>query len=315
MKVLIRSLSYAVTCPGQGIVRSSILAPYMKHLHLIQNDINIINDSLQEKFVQKLLVNDDNWLLKTSNSQPAILVATYLTHILIEKVYGVDLVKGCKFVLGHSLGEYTSLLLTGVLDLPTAVALVRKRGQLMEELVGNDYGMVAILFKPNNFNKIIDQLPSDIVGNINSLLQIILSGKLAHLQLVIDQLNQESKLILKSVKLPVQIPFHSPVLSPVASKLSIDNYNVQSKPIISNLTATPSSESETSIKNTLNANYQPVQWKRSMEFLQSENVSHLINLGPGNVLAGLNKGYKIENVNLDLPDSWNQIEQFPELFT
>lgn len=304
------ALNYAVSCPGQGLVRAGMLAPYKQYQKLLENDINLVNDSLQENFIDKLFENDELWLMKTSNSQPAILTTTWFTYRLIDQIYGVDLMKNCRFVMGHSLGEYTGLLLAGIIDLPTAIKLVRKRGQLMEKLIdGDDFGMMALLFKSRDFATILQQIPVDILGNINSNQQIILSGKLTYLNLVIDKINHPKKIILKSLKLPVKISFHSSILTPIASQLSIDKYNSQLVPIISNLTGKPSFDSETTIKNTLEANYKPVQWFESMKFLSSQNITHLVNLGPGNVLSGLNKGFNIENINLDLPDSWNQIEK------
>lgn len=313
-RVFTRSLAYAVTCPGQGITHLGLLLPYKPYQSTFQSELNIIDETLGNKFTQKLFDGTDkNWLLKTSNAQPAILTTSYIIYKIIERKHDVDLVQKASFLMGHSLGEYTSLLLSGIIDFPTAVSLVRKRGMLMEQAIASSsvsYGMVACLVGTRtNSEKVIDVATrNNILGNINSYRQIVLSGELSKIKSTIAELNTGKKTILKQVLLPVEIPFHSDILRDIADQLRpmISTINSQKVPIISNLTGKPSTDAAQTVENTLQCNHQPVQWAKSMEYLQNQGISHTANLGPGTVLSGLNK--EGTNTNLDDPKSFGEVE-------
>lgn len=306
---------YAITCPGQGIIKDGLLVPYAKFQHHFQDSLEIIDESLNEKFSDKLLNNQvgfgKEWLIHTSNAQPAILATTYIICEIIRKEYGIDLPQNdkVKFLLGHSLGEYTALLLAGVLDLTGAIRLVRERGRLMEELVtNNDYSMVALMFKPSFFSDILlMSQEAEVLANVNSYQQIVLSGKSSKIDKTIAEINSESKKILKTVKLPVKIPFHNTILHEVEPKLSqlVTPLQKPTKPIVANLHGEVSPDPFTS---TIRANSKPVQWTKSMEYLVANNVTDVINLGPGDVLQGLNSKFKVRNYSVDSVESMNELQ-------
>jgi [acyl-carrier-protein] S-malonyltransferase len=312
--MITRSISYAVTCPGQGIASLGLLLPYKPYRSTFQSELNIIDETLGNKFTQKLFdATDKNWLLKTSNAQPAILATSYIIYKIIERTHDVDLVENASFLMGHSLGEYTSLLLSGIIDFHTAVSLVRKRGKLMEQAIASstgDYGMVACLVgTPTNSEKVIDAATrNNVLGNINSYRQIVLSGQMSKIKSTIDELNAKKKTVLKQVLLPVEIPFHSDILRDIGDQLRpmLSTINRQKVPIISNLTGFSSTDAAQTVENTLQCNHQPVQWAKSLEYLQSQGITHTVNLGPGTVLSGLNKDGI--NTNLDDPKSFGEVE-------
>ncbi|CUM54715.1 uncharacterized protein AC631_04248 [Debaryomyces fabryi] len=305
---------YAITCPGQGIIKDGLLVPYAKFQHHFQESLEIIDESLNEKFSEKLLNNQDGfgkqWLIHTSNAQPAILATTYIICEIVRKEYGIDLPRNEKvqFLLGHSLGEYTALLLSGVLDLTGAIKLVRERGRLMEELVSSDdYSMVALMFKPSYFSEImLKSKEMEVLANVNSYQQIVLSGKLSKIDETIKAINNESKKILKTVKLPVKIPFHNSILHEIEPKLLQLATPIQkpTKPIISNLQGEVSADP---LLSTIRANSQPVQWTKSMEYLVRNNITDIINLGPGDVLKGLNSKFKVRNHSVESVESMNEL--------
>lgn len=305
---------YAITCPGQGIIKDGLLVPYAKFQHHFQESLEIIDESLNEKFSEKLLNNQDGfgkqWLIHTSNAQPAILATTYIICEIVRKEYGIDLPRNEKvqFLLGHSLGEYTALLLSGVLDLTGAIKLVRERGRLMEELVSSDdYSMVALMFKPSYFSEImLKSKEMEVLANVNSYQQIVLSGKLSKIDETIKAINNESKKILKTVKLPVKIPFHNSILHEIEPKLLQLATPIQkpTKPIISNLQGEVSADP---LLSTIRANSQAVQWTKSMEYLVRNNITDIINLGPGDVLKGLNSKFKVRNHSVESVESMNEL--------
>ncbi|CUM62905.1 uncharacterized protein PRCAT00000464001 [Priceomyces carsonii] len=301
-----RQLSYALAFPGQGVIENGLLANYSEYRSKLQRTLDTVDASLNERFTENLFdTNPDfnrEWLLKTSNAQPAILVTSFVICKLMNKIFDLDIVHNASYLLGHSLGEYTALLLSGVLDLGTAVKLVRERGLLMEKLITSDeYGMLALMFRSNNFDRILDEA-RNYIANINSYQQIVLSGKRSDLENVVSSMNKKSKIVLKSVFLPVRIPFHSPMIRQIEPALTalLPTANRPCVPIISNLYGEPSVEC---LQNTIAVNSRPVQWVKSIEYLIKNDTDTIINIGPGSSLAGFSSKFKINTININSLDS------------
>lgn len=306
---------YAIACPGQGIVKDGLLAPYAKFHSHFKESLEIIDETLKEKLSEKLL-NDTpgtgkEWLIHTSNAQPAILATTYIICEILNKEYGINLPQNDKveYLLGHSLGEYTAHLLGGTLDLAGAISLVRERGRLMEELItSEEYCMVALMFKPSFFNDILETSQREkVLANINSYQQIVLSGKSSKIDEVVKLINSESKKILRAVKLPIRIPFHNSILQEIELLLFDFGSPLKdpSKPIVSNLTG---AVSDNAYASTIKANSQPVQWIKSIEYLLQNGITDVINLGPGDVLQGLNSKFKIRNHSIDGIEAMSKLQ-------
>ncbi|KAG7662629.1 MCT1 [[Candida] subhashii] len=315
--------NYAIACPGQGFYRNGLLEINKKHESLFREYLEQIDETLGENFSKNLYAQDESiakeWLGKTSNAQPAILASTYILSKIINKQYGIDLVGNSKYLLGHSLGEYTALLLSGILDFPTALKLVRKRGQLM---VVYKLLLLPFRFIPYDRNKLRDSTTFDqvlseaydwgVVANINSINQIVISGENDRL---IEFSNNLRKTLpkLRTIPLPVSIPFHNKILESIVPELSTIVYgklHEQKIPIISNVDAKISTVSKETMSKTLQGNYQPVRWLESMQFLEknSEDIDFVLSFGPGNVLHGINSKYKVKSIGVD------DIDENAELF-
>ncbi|ABN64456.2 Malonyl CoA-acyl carrier protein transacylase (MCT) [Scheffersomyces stipitis CBS 6054] len=321
----VHTRKFALALPGQGIVRSGFLAPYKKYQHHFQQHLEIVDEALGEKFSENLFNESESfsrqWLLKTSNAQPAILTTTYAILEIIKRELYIDLAARASFLLGHSLGEYTALAVAGIIDLPTAVRLVRKRALLMEEVVASEREKNiakhtdTLMIRPTSFDTVIVRArQKGILANVNSRQQIVVSGQLQLLQSFVAEINSDTKLVLRAVKLPVEIPFHNELLQPVVQPLRDEIYShkvrEQRVPIISNLTGKPSYDHHGTIANTLEANYRPVQWVDSLEYLVGAGVSTVVNVGPGEVLQGLNSKFAVDNISVDMPESFEKVREF-----
>lgn len=309
---------YAITCPGQGIIRNGLLEENKRYRHLFQPYLEEVDFALGYNFSQHLFqrnVSEEetrNWLQRTSNAQPAILASTYVTLKAFEKVYDVDLLKNTQFLLGHSLGEYTALTLSGVFDLLTAVKIVRERGRLMEEMVRKShkqFGMIALIIRPEHVNEVIDLATEhNVLGNVNSKYQVVISGELDKLDIFVGVLRkQDKRMLLKAEKLPVSIPFHNTMLKEIVPELKSTvkgKIRPQKIPIISNLDGEVSTDAMSTVEKTLNANYEPVQWIKSMNKLSASGVNTVLNLGPGTILNAINKRYPVKCIPIEC------IEQF-----
>lgn len=294
----------AVACPGQGIVPKGCLYGFRKHEKLIKPSLHLVDEVLGENFSKHLLeepsLDADVWSLRTSNAQPAILTATFITYLLFRDLYGIDLVKHEKtgFLLGHSLGEYSALTLGGVLEFGQAVKIVRQRGVLMEELVkDSDYSMMVLVFRPKSFD-VVSEVASKhkVLACVNNSSQVLISGSPKQLETALAEMPKGA--VLKLVKLPVKIPFHNELLGSIEPQLAqlSDGNASPLKPIISNLTGSVGTGS--SFLNTVKDNSKPVLWKQSLEFLKENEIEGIVNLGPGLALGDMNKRSGMENYPL-----------------
>lgn len=306
-------MRYAITCPGQGFVRGQLLRPHIKYKPLFQRSLEIIDDCLQESFSEKLFHENESWLLNTSNAQPAIMATTYIINEILVKQFNLNLINSNAVLLGHSLGEYTALLLNQKLSLPTAIKLARLRGQLMERLqssTNTKFTMKAIMFRGDNFER-IQQIcnHNEVLANINSPQQLVLSGPKTTVDETINQINASKRLILKVVDLPVTIPFHHKSLSPIQSELQAflesestgnnnNTYNPGITEMVSNLTGELAQDDKL-LPNTICLNSCPVQWVKSLQTLSRMGITEVINLGPGQILHNINSKFDFTNYSLD----------------
>lgn len=299
---------FAVVCPGQGILAKGCLAPLRNHLSQFRPILDCADQVLGENFSAHLLADPpkeaDPWSLATANAQPAIVTATYVTHHLLRQLHGVDLARHPRVshLLGHSLGEYTALLLSGVLDLEAALRIVRRRGELMQLLVGRArYGMHVLVFRPRDFDAVVAAASGHgVLACVNNRTQILISGELEALDAAVAAMDEGTRRVLRRVPLPVTIPFHHPVLAPVEDTLLQlpGVLGAWSRPIVANVTGEPAPAGATAPEvyaNTVRANSRPVQWKRSMEYLEEKGVDLVISLGPGAAVDAINSRFGVTN--------------------
>lgn len=277
-----------------------------KYQPLFQDKLDLLDEVTGDNFAAKLMEEPpalaDLWSLTTSNAQPAILLASYVYYDLLRQLHGIDLAqhRSIQYLLGHSLGEYTALTLGGAFTIERAVRLVRARGQLLEELVGNkEFEMLSIVFKPTHFERVVEVAARHkVLACVNNDTVILISGPAAAISAARDEINSPAKTILRLVQLPVKIPFHNQFIKPIEAELTnlIGSTNPCSKPVISNYSG---EESVGNIGlNVVRANSTPVQWKKSMEFVIERGVGNVITLGPGSVVDGISKRFPIKTVPL-----------------
>ena len=257
-------------------------------------------------------------LKETVNAQPAITTVSLAALAALRTALGQadDAVTGPPwpdFVAGHSVGEYTALIAAGAVDLPDGLRLVRERGRLMhQEGTLCPGGMAAVLgLDTDQVIAICAQAEADVAGdpavqelreqhsgaghvivaNYNAPGQIVLSGERVALERAM-QLAQEAG-AKRVIPLAVSGAFHSPVMAPAAPALreaiTAAGVHDAAVPLVANITAQPltsATDLQTELAEQIAA---PVQWTRTVEWLVEQGVTIFVEIGAGQVLAGLIK--------------------------
>ena len=214
-------------------------------------------------------------------------------HSLLKSEFGINL--KCKYLAGHSLGEYSALVCANSLSFEDALLLLQKRGKFMQEAVPVGQGsMLAVLgCEIKKLNEIISNLKEDGVceiANDNADGQVIISGhseKIKKLQSFL-KINK-----IKSIALPVSAPFHCSLMKQASEKMKFEiESTIFNKPqidIINNVTASIET-SPVNIKDLLVRQiFSPVKWRETILKMEKDGITDFIEIGPGKVLSGLVK--------------------------
>lgn len=225
----------------------------------------------------------------TENTQPAILtVSVAMQRVLEQKGIRPD------FVAGHSLGEYSALVVAGAIAFADAVRLVRLRGRYMQEAVPPGEGaMAAILgLRPGQVAEICRKAgDGQIVGpaNLNSPEQTVISGSAAAVKRAVEQASASGA--KRAVMLAVSAPFHSELMRPAQQRLEDDLRKIQFGPLriplVTNVDASVITNGEEARSALVRQVTLPVRWEDSMRELMEEGVTTFVEVGPGRVLSGL----------------------------
>ena len=225
----------------------------------------------------------------TANTQPAILTVSAAAAAVLES-------KGIRadFVAGHSLGEYSALVVAGALSLPDAVRLVRNRGKYMQSAVPVGQGaMAALLGLPLDALDGIcrEAAQGEVVSpaNLNSPSQVVIAGSKAAVGRALEL--AKARGAKRAILLNVSAPFHCALMQPAADRLAqdLDEIHISDPkiPLVNNFAAEvvqTAGAVRDGLKRQVTA---PVRWTESIQKLRNEGVERFIELGPGKVLSGL----------------------------
>lgn len=231
-------------------------------------------------------------LTVTYNAQPALLtvgsmIASRLSEAGITPAY----------TAGHSLGEYTALVASGVLSFEDGVCAVHKRGQFMNEAVPAGEGAMAAILGLDA--KALEAVTESITtagypvqpANLNCPGQIVISGTKEGVDRACVELKEAGA--KRAIPLNVSGPFHSSLMKPAANNLKSALDDLQMKdaliPVIANVNAQAVTDKETIKQLLVEQLYSPVLWEDSVRTLIESGVTHFIECGPGKVLSGLVK--------------------------
>ncbi|AOZ94185.1 ACP S-malonyltransferase [Paenibacillus crassostreae] len=294
----------AFVFPGQGAQSVGMGQDIYDHMPEIRDVFEAANDALDFDLLSMIFKGPDSELKKTYNTQPALLT-TSVAYLKALQSKGIQ----ADYVAGHSLGEYSALVAAGVLSLKDAVAIVRARGQFMEQAVPDGHGAMAAVLGASR--EALTQLCLSVtesgqiveLANMNCPGQIVISGSTAGVAEVSERVKEAGG--KRAIALEVSGPFHSSMMKAAANQLEIKldtiTFYEPIVPIVANVTAQTVKDSSAIRQLLVEQVYSPVLWEDSVQFLISQGVDTFIEIGPGNVLTGLikkiDKTVKVININ------------------
>lgn len=235
----------------------------------------------------------EDQLRLTFNTQPAILTAS-IACAEVLKENGLS----CEIAAGHSLGEYSALVLAGALDFSDAVRIVRKRGQFMQEAVPVGEGSMAAVLGLES-DKIVDicrtveaECGEAVQAvNFNCPGQVVIAGSVGAVDKALAVLKEAGA--KRAVLLPVSAPFHSTLMQPASKRLAevfetVDFHDAQ-LPVVANVTATEVIKAEDIKESLIRQAAMPVLWETSVNYMVAAGVDTFVEVGPGKVLTGFTK--------------------------
>ena len=224
----------------------------------------------------------------TRQTQPCLLCASVAALRALEEREAPEVA----MVAGHSVGEYAALVASGVLELPAALRLVARRGELMAA-ADTDGGMAAVIgLDRESVERVVHGVarPTElVVANDNAPGQVVISGRrdaLAEAEAAMRAAGAR-----RVLRLPVSGAFHSPLMASVADGLAeafeAEEWRDARMPVISNVTAEPITDAGRIRALLAEQVRSPVEWVRSVQRMAADGVDTLIELGSGTALVGM----------------------------
>ena len=228
-------------------------------------------------------------LQETQHAQPAIFTVSLACLEAARELGGLPAGVPA-FVAGHSLGEYTALVIAQALSLEDGLRLVAERGRLMQEAAQQNPGtMAAILGLDEAAASAVCRDTEAEICNLNAPGQVVIGGTPqaveAAMALALERGAQ------RGIRLKVGGAFHTSLMAPAAEgmarALAATPLRDPQVPVIANTSAEPLTTAEALREELIQQLTRPVQWQRSVEMLRAQDVTGVIEFGPGRVLTGL----------------------------
>jgi [acyl-carrier-protein] S-malonyltransferase len=289
--------AFAFVFPGQGSQSVGMLDGWGDHPEVIKT-LSEASDALGEDVARLINEGPKEALALTTNTQPVMLVA----GVAAWRVWRTEGGALPAVVAGHSLGEYSALVASGVLTLSQAAPLVRLRAAAMQEAVPVGTGaMAAILGMPSiqviagcaQVQATFDAGSGEVVEavNFNDPAQTVIAGSKAAVEKACELLKANGA--KRALPLPVSAPFHSSLMKPAAEKLKAQLaqtvFAVPQIPVINNIDVSVETDADRIRDALYRQAFGPVRWVECVQAIKARGVSTLVECGPGKVLAGMTK--------------------------
>ena len=291
----------AFVFPGQGSQFVGMGKDLADNFASAREVFEEVDSTLNQNLFQLMINGPEQELTMTANTQPALMSVSMAVVRVLEKEFGISLKDKATFVAGHSLGEYSAACAAGVFSLADTARLLRARGDAMQKAVPLGVGgMAAVIgLSYKDVNALVEACEDEnnlcVAANDNSDGQVVLSGHMAAIEKAVEIAGEFGA--KRCIKLPVSAPFHSPLMQPAAEVMARIFMEVDANPaqipLIANVLASPISNEKEIIKHLVEQVTGSVRWRETMNFMHSEGITDIYELGAGKVLSGMVKrGYK-----------------------
>ena len=293
--------SFAFVFPGQGSQAVGMLDAWGDH-PAVRGTLAEASAALGWDIAALISTGPKDLLDLTANTQPVMLTAA----IACWRAWLAEGGARPAAVAGHSLGEYSALVAAGVLSLADALPLVRLRGQAMQQAVPVGEGAMAAILGLDA-DKVLAgcaeaaAATGEVVSaaNFNDPKQTVISGSKAG----VDKACELLKLMgaKRALLLAVSAPFHCALMKPAAEalreRLASVTLAAPQIPVLNNIDVAAPSDAEAIRDALYRQAFGPVRWVEVVQALRARGVSHLVECGPGKVLAGMIKRIDAEAVS------------------
>ncbi len=288
----------ACVFPGQGAQAVGMCKDLYDHSDQARQWFERADRTLGYSLSTLMFEGPEPELKLTYHAQPALLTASIACWDAWTILHSKP-----DYVVGHSLGEYSALVASGVLSFEEAILTVRARGELMDQAVPAGKGTMAAVLGADRtvLTELCRSISQEIgvveLANVNCPGQIVVSGSIEGIAAVVERGKEAGA--KRVIPLDVSGPFHSSLMKPasvgLAKVLAQLHMNPFQIPVISNVTARPITALHDIPLRLVEQVYSPVLWEESIVWLIEQGVDTFVELGSGTVLSGL-----IKKINRDV---------------
>ena len=308
--------AFAFVFPGQGSQSVGMLDAWGDH-PAVKETLKEASDAMGEDLSALIHDGPKEALALTTNTQPVMLVSAVA-------VYRAWLAEGGakpSLVAGHSLGEYSALVASGVLTLAQAAPLVRFRAAAMQDAVAVGAGAMAAVLGmeatkviegcaraqatfPAGSGEVVEAV------NFNDPGQTVIAGSKAAVEKACEVLKAMGA--KRALNLPVSAPFHSSLMKPAAEKLkeklAATTFAAPQIPVVNNIDVTVETDTDRIRDALYRQAFGPVRWVECVQAIKARGISTVVECGPGKVLAGMVKRIDAEMTGWPLFDPASMAE-------
>ncbi len=304
------SHAFAIVFPGQGSQSVGMLDAWGEH-PIVKQTVAEASEALGQDIGQLIHDGPKEALALTENTQPVMLVAGVAAY----RVWKAETGLAPAALAGHSLGEYSALVASGVLTLSQAAPLVRFRAQAMQQAVPVGTGaMAAILGMPAEgviagcaeATASFGSGSAEVVEavNFNDAAQTVIAGSKAAVDKACELLKAQGA--KRALPLPVSAPFHSSLMKPAADQLRLrlaeTAFAAPQIPVVNNIDVAVETDPERIRDALYRQAFGPVRWVQCVQAIKARGAATLVECGPGKVLTGMVKRIDADMTGLPVFD-------------
>lgn len=286
-------MATAFIFPGQGSQLVGMGKALTEQFVAARMVFEEVDEALGEKLSNIIFEGPADVLTLTANAQPA-LMAVSMAVIRVMEQLGLNIEEKVKFVAGHSLGEYSALCAAGTFSLTDTAKLLRIRGNAMQAAVAVGEGSMAALIGLNEED--VEEICETVseqglcqIANDNGGGQIVISGAAKAVETAVEIASKRGA--KRALLLPVSAPFHSRLMQPAADAMKkallAVNKMAPLVPLVANVSVAPETDPERIIMLLVQQVTGRVRWRETIEWMGSNGVDTLFEVGSGKVLTGL----------------------------